>query len=196
MLGIRKATAVVLPVLAGSLLLAACASSTTATATPTPTGTNWLMMTAGSVPPSPTASFSPRATFAAATLSPTPSTSPTPTPSGSACGTTGFRGGDINGADVTASSTSAVVKWFNPGNPELVDYHILAVSQKLVYGAQPEVPGWVTVTPTGCGWMTGTVTGLTPGTPYVFSVDGMWKREGVDGTYTRTVARSGVVTTA
>ncbi len=88
-----------------------------------------------------------------------------------------------------------MVTWFNAGGPSLVDYHILAVSQDLVVGAQPEVPGWVTVTPSGCGWMTGTVTGLTPGTPYVFSVDGMWKREGVDGTYTRTVARSGVVST-
>ncbi|BCY13822.1 fibronectin type III domain-containing protein [Actinoplanes sp. L3-i22] len=195
MLGIRKATAVVLPVLAGSLLLAACASSKSVTATPTPTGTNWLMMATGSVAPSPSASFSARAPLAAATLSPTKSTSPTPRPSSSDCGTSGFRGGQINGADVTAGSTSAVVKWFNPGVPELVSYHILAMSQKLVNGAQPEVPGWVTVTPTGCGWMTGTVTGLTPGTPYVFSVDGQWLREGVDGTYTRTVARSGVVST-
>ncbi|GIF03606.1 fibronectin type III domain-containing protein [Actinoplanes siamensis] len=192
---IRKATAVVLPVLAGSLLLAACASTGTAPAQPTPTGTNWLLMATGSVAPSPQASFSPRATFAAATLSPAPSVSPTPRASGSACGTTGFKGGQINGADVTAGSTSAVVTWFNPGGANLVGYHILAVSQKLVNGAQPETPGWVSVTPSGCGWMTGTVTGLTPGTPYVFSVDGQWLREGMDGTYTRTVARSGVVST-
>ncbi|MFI1994276.1 fibronectin type III domain-containing protein [Actinoplanes sp. NPDC020271] len=193
---IRKATAVVLPVLAGSLMLAACASSRSATATPSPTGTNWLLVATGSVAPSPTVSFSARAPFAAATLSPTTSRSATPAPSGSACGTTAFKGGQINGADVTAGSTSAVVKWFNPGDATLVDYHILAVSQKLVYGAQPETPGWVTVTPTGCGWMSATVTGLNPGTPYVFSVDGRWTSPGVDGTHTRTVARSGVVTTS
>ncbi|GAA2866158.1 hypothetical protein Acy02nite_38800 [Actinoplanes cyaneus] len=195
MLGIRKATVVVLPVLAGSLMLAACASSESATATPAPSGTNWLLVDTGSVSPSPTASFSPRAAFAAATLSPTVSPSATPAPGGSACETTAFKGGQINGADVTAGSTSAVVKWFNPGGPTLVDYHILAVSQKLVYGPQPETPGWITVTPTGCGWMTATVTGLLPGTPYVFSVDGRWTSAGVDGTYTRTVARSGVVST-
>lgn len=195
MLGIRKATAVVLPVLAGALMLAACASSKSPVATPTPTGADFLLIATGSVPPSPTASFSPRATLAAATLSPTTSTSPTPRPSSSDCGLTGKPGGQINGADVTVGSTSAVVKWFNPGGSTLVGYHILAVSQKLVYGAQPETPGWVSVTPTGCGWMTGTVTGLTPGTPYVFSVDGQWTREGVDGTYTSTVARSGVVST-
>lgn len=182
--------------LAGSLLLAACASSNSATATPTPTGTNWLLMATGSVAPSPSASFSPRAGLPVATLTPTKSVSPTPRPSSSDCGTSGFNGGQINGADVTAGTTSAVVKWFNPGVRELVNYHILAVSQKLVVGAQPEKPGWVTVTPTGCGWMTGTVTGLDPKTPYVFSVDGMWTSEGVDGTYTRTVARSGVVFTA
>ncbi|AEV87511.1 Cortactin-binding protein 2 [Actinoplanes sp. SE50] len=194
---IRKAVAVALPLLAGSLLLAACASATTPQAAPSPTGTPWLLMATGSVAPSPTRSVSPGTTPGLASLPPLPSGSATPRPSGSpGCDPAVFKGGQINGLDVTAGSTTATVKWFNPGGDQLVDYHILAVSQKLVVGAQPETPGWLTVTPTACGWMTATVTGLIPKTPYVFSVDGMWLRAGTDGTYTRTVARSGVITTA
>ncbi|GLW32672.1 hypothetical protein Areg01_56100 [Actinoplanes regularis] len=198
--GIRKAATVVLPIFVGLLLLAVCvhvlfSTDRTTQAQPNPTGTSWLLLATGSVAPSPSASFTPRAS-ATATLPATPSASATPTRSGDPCRGAEFRAGQINGADVTAGSTSAVVKWFNPGSPSLVDFHILAVSQHLVYGRQPEIPGWVTVKSNGCGWMTGVVTGLTPGTPYIFSVDGMWTGMGVDGTHTRTVARSKVVTTA
>ncbi|GAA4590021.1 hypothetical protein BJY16_009095 [Actinoplanes octamycinicus] len=197
MLGIRKAAAVVLPMLAGPLLLAACASSGTAQAQPSPSGTSpWLWMTAGSVTPSPTTSFGPRARPAAATLSPTVKPPATPAPSRSApCGTTGFKGGAINGMDVTPGATSAVVSWFNPGGADLVEYRIIAVSHDLQAGSQPESPGWLTVPPGGCGWMTATVTGLLPGTPYEFSVDVVRTRKGMEGTWARTVARSGVVST-
>jgi len=181
--------------LAGPLLLAACASSGTAQAEPSPTGTDWMLIATGSVAPSPTVTFSPRAAIATATLSPTTSTSPTPRPTGSACEIAGFKGNAINGMDVTPSSTSAVVKWFNPGGSDLLQYRIIAVSQDLVAGPQPEAPGWITATPSGCGWMTATVTGLTTATPYVFSVDGVWARKGTDGTYARTVARSRPINT-
>ncbi|GIF13132.1 hypothetical protein Ate01nite_31640 [Actinoplanes teichomyceticus] len=181
--------------LAGSLLLAACASSATAQAEPSPSGTGWLLMATGSVAPSPTVSFAPRVRAADATLPPTASAPATPTPSGSACESSGFRGGAIDGLTVTPGRTSAVVKWFHPQDANLVQYRIIAVSQDLVSGPQPETPGWITVTPGRCGWMTATVSGLTAGTPYVFSVDGVWTRRGMDGTYARTVARSGVVST-
>ncbi|WIM94852.1 fibronectin type III domain-containing protein [Actinoplanes oblitus] len=197
MLGIRKAAAVVLPMLAAPLLLAACATTGAVQAEPSPSATSpWLWMTAGSVAPSPATSFTPRARPAAATLSPTVAPPAGPTPSRSpSCGTAGFKGGAVDGMTVTPGSTSAVVTWFNPGGDDLVDYRITAVSQHLVVGAQPETPGWTTVTPSGCGWMTATVTGLTPGTPYVFSADLVRSRKGMDGTWTRTVARSGVVST-
>ncbi|BCJ41755.1 hypothetical protein GCM10010168_74430 [Actinoplanes ianthinogenes] len=183
--------------LAGPLLLAACASSGTAQAAPSPSGTSpWIWSTAGSVAPSPTTSFAPRARPAAATLPPAVSPSATPTPNRSpACDAAAFRGGAINGVDVTPGTTSAMVTWFNPGGADLVQYRIIAVSQDLVAGAQPESPGWLTVTPGGCGWMSATVTGLVPGTPYVFSVDEVRTREGMDGTRAKTVARSGVVST-
>ncbi|WP_157441467.1 fibronectin type III domain-containing protein [Actinoplanes awajinensis] len=196
MLGIRKATAVILPMIAGPLLLAACASTPAPQAAPSPSGTAWLLIATGSVTPSPTVTFAPRATSAAVTLSPTTSPSPTPRPSGTSCNPGTYLGGAINGMTVTTSKTTAVVKWYNPGGRTLVQYRIIAVSEDLVTGPQPEVPGWITVTPTGCGWMTATVTGLTPATPYVFSVDGVWTREGLDGTYAATVARSRVTSTA
>ncbi|MEV6343937.1 fibronectin type III domain-containing protein [Actinoplanes sp. NPDC051851] len=194
---IRKVAAV-LSVLAGPLSLTACSSgnsgtTTAPTAVPSSGGT-WILYASGSVTPSPVPSVVSATTPGVATLSPRPSGSSTPTPSGSACNAAAFVGGNINGLGVTAGTTSAVLTWFNPGGSTLVSYKLTAANQDLKTGRQQDV-GYTTVTPTACGWMTGTVKNLTSKTHYVFSVDAQYTKNGVSGTYTRTIARSGVVST-
>ena len=87
-----------------------------------------------------------------------------------------------------------MVTWFNPGGSTLVDYRLTALSQDLQAGQQTEV-GFTVAASDSCGFMSATVSNLTPGTHYVFSVDGVYRRSGTEGTYTRTIARSRVVST-
>lgn len=114
-----------------------------------------------------------------------------PTP---ACFTNNVAFSRIAGATAVASTTSAVVSWYNDGGYNLRQFRVTAISQDLVGGKQRAV-GWVTVTPTQCGPMSATITGLDRGTGYVFSVDAVVGRTAGDGTQAATIARSGVVRT-
>jgi hypothetical protein len=115
----------------------------------------------------------------------------TPTPT---CGADTFDFSRISAASAVTSTTSAVVSWYNIGGYNLQQFRVTAISQDLVDGKQRDV-GWVTVTPTGCGQMSATITGLDRKTGYVFSVDAVVLRRSGDGTHAATVARSGVVRT-
>lgn len=182
------------------LLLGGCGSSIgTTAAAPTTTGSPWIVSYNGSATPSPTPSYS----YSSPTPFPTgflPTASAgaagTPTPSGAPCTDDKFQAGAINGATVVPSTTSAVVSWFNPGGSDLVQYRVTAISQDLRSGTQRAI-GWTVVKPgTSCGTLSAPVTGLDPKTDYVFSVDAVVRRLGVDGTSASTVARSIVVRTA
>ncbi|MFI5908802.1 hypothetical protein [Dactylosporangium sp. NPDC051541] len=113
-----------------------------------------------------------------ASLSPFPSrTRSVATPSFSPTECTGvYRQGVVNGADVTPGTTSAVVSWWNIGDPSLVDYQLAAVPQRLYQGPQPAW-SWQTVAKgAGCSRVTATVTGLTSGDPYVFVIHAKLKK--------------------
>ncbi|MDI6101533.1 fibronectin type III domain-containing protein [Actinoplanes sp. NEAU-A12] len=195
MLGYRKSavalSAVVLP-----LLLAGCSSSSGSVREETvDAGRSWIVVDEGAATPSPTTTFG--------TASPTPETTLPPLPTGSS--PTGMpattctpmqRITAINGLAVEPGSTSAVVTWYHPGGDNIVDYRVTAISQDLVVGAQKEI-GWTRSAPDKCGDVSATVTGLDPQTPYVFSVDVVMTRSNpsLDGIYTETIARSGVVST-
>jgi hypothetical protein len=120
---------------------------------------------------------------AAATANPTAS-----------CGADTYNFSRIAGATVVASATSAVVSWYNVGGSDRLQFRLTAISQDLVDGKQRDV-GWVTITPTGCGPVSATITGLDRKTGYVFSVDAVALRHSGDGTHAETIARSGVVRT-
>jgi hypothetical protein len=181
----------------GSLMLGGCGSGrTTASPSPSPTGTAWVVTITGSATPSPTPSRAIGTPSAWPTgFLPLPSggaTTPTPTGSDDCPGGSGH---EIAGATVVPSSTSAAVTFYNPGGQYLVEYRITAISQDLVTGEQRDV-GWTVLTPgSGCGYLTATVTGLDPKTNYMFSVDAVSTKIGVDGTQAVTIARSRVVRT-
>jgi len=185
-------------VLLAPLLLGGCGSggTTSAAAAPTTGAKPWVVVSSGSPTPSPTPSVGAgtRSPFPSGFL-PLPATPPAPTPAGtSSCPPSGRNG--INGADAVPGATSATVTWYNPGGENLVDYRITAITQDALYGEQRDV-GWTVVTPgETCGFMTATVTGLDPDTRYVISIDAVQTRLGSDGTYARTVARSGVIRTS
>ncbi|GAA4928218.1 fibronectin type III domain-containing protein [Actinoplanes utahensis] len=193
MLGYRKSAALTL--IALPLLLGACSSSSGRTEEDTDrSGANWIVVSEGNATPSPSETMG--------TASPTPSTTLPALPTGTATPTAApdpsctprRQTTMINGVGVVPSSTSAVVTWYHPGGSDIVDYRITAISQDLRVGAQEEV-GWTRSAPEVCGEVSATVSGLSAGTPYVFSVDVVKTRKGMDGTYTTTVARSGVVST-
>jgi hypothetical protein len=90
-----------------------------------------------------------------------------PNPSPGMCGGY-FRQGVRNGLTVVPATTSAIVTWWNLGDPALRSYELAAVSQELVFGIQPPWK-WQTVAKgTGCSQITTTFTGLSSGKPYVF----------------------------
>ncbi|MEU4688425.1 fibronectin type III domain-containing protein [Actinoplanes sp. NPDC023714] len=187
--------ALLLSAVALPLLVAGCSSAPTASTPADNSGADWISVNAGRATPSPVTRYgtaSPTPELTLPTLNsgspPAPAASPTCTPAPRGAGV-------INGLDVVPGRTSAVVTFYNPGGSDIVDYKLTAANQDLQPGQQQDV-GWTTVTPTGCGDLSASVTGLTPGTNYVFSVD--VRRRHVtsqEGTYTRTVARSGVVST-
>ena len=187
----------------GSLLLAplvlgGCSTTaSSATPVPSPSGSPWVVVAAGSATPSPAPTgptgtpstmatgYLPLPSGGASTATPTPAVSCVPDSAS----------GVINGADVKPARTSAAVTFYNPGGLYLVEYRITAISQDLVSGSQRDV-GWTVMTPGAtCGFLTATVTGLDPRTPYVFSVDAVTRNLGRDGTQAATMARSGVVST-
>jgi hypothetical protein len=124
-------------------------------------------LTTGAPVRGPIASMSPFASRTPATA--TPSYSPTE------C-TGAYRQGVVNGADVVPGTTSAVVSWWNIGDPALTEYRVAAVSQDLYKGPQPTWT-WQTVAPgTGCSRVSTTITGLGSGVPYVFVVHAVLKK--------------------
>ncbi|BBH63732.1 hypothetical protein ACTI_04170 [Actinoplanes sp. OR16] len=195
MLGNRGKSALLLSAVALPLLVAGCSSAATDTPPADNSGAEWLNVDAGQATPSAvtrygTASPTPELTLPTLppTTSPTATASPTCTPAPRGAGV-------INGLDVVPGRTSAVVTFYNPGGADIVDYKLTAANQDLRVGEQEDV-GWTTVTPNGCGDLSASVTGLTPGTHYVFSVDVRRKHvTSQEGTYTTTVARSEVVST-
>ncbi|MFC4064766.1 fibronectin type III domain-containing protein [Actinoplanes subglobosus] len=201
MLGYRKSavalSAVVLP-----LLLVGCSSSSSSSSTrPGDEGTagagrNWIVVDEGNPTPSPTTPVGKASPTPSTTLPPLPSGSASPTATPSSTCTPMQRIKTIDGLAVTPGTTSAVVTWYHPGGGNIVDYRVTASNQDLVSGAQKEV-GWTRSAPTKCGDVSATITGLDPQTPYVFSVDVVLTRDNfsLEGTYTRTIARSGVVST-
>ncbi|MCU7724701.1 fibronectin type III domain-containing protein [Actinoplanes sp. KI2] len=176
------------------LVLGGCGSGGTPSAAPTPSGSPWIIYLPGNAAASqaPSGAGTPSA-FPTGFL-PLPSGSVTASPSGSpACPREISHG--IAGATVVPGRTSAAVTFYNPGGSDLVEYRVTAISQDLVAGPQRDV-GWTVLTPgSGCGFLTATVTGLDPKTHYVFSVDAVTTRLGMDGTQAATVARSLVVQT-
>ncbi|WP_229069823.1 fibronectin type III domain-containing protein [Actinoplanes sp. DH11] len=194
MLRIRKSAAL-LSALALPLLIAGCASAESATTPATENGADWIRVAAGQATPSPVTKYGKATPTPELTLPTPPATTP-PAPNPNPSCTPAPRGaGVINGLGVVPGGTSAVVSWYHPGGADIVDYRVTAATQDLQVGEQDEV-GWTTVTPAACGEVSATVTGLTPGTPYVFSVDVVRKHTGtLEGTYTRTIARSDVVST-
>lgn len=185
------------------VLLAGCSSSSSsgtqgdtgsAQGTGNP-GRDWILYDQGTVAPSPPATYgtvSPAPSTTLPTLSGSFSPRPTPSPTCSPLQRMPLN----NGLDVVPSSTSAVVTWYNQGGSDIIDYRITAQSQVLVSGVQKEL-GWTRNAPKKCGYVSATITGLTPGTPYIFTVDMVRTRDAlqVDGTQTSTLARSQVVST-
>ena len=98
-------------------------------------------------------------------------------PSSSPTDCTGVvRMGVVNGLDVKAGTTSAVVTWWNIGDPAITEYRLAAVSQQLNYGQQPGWT-WQSVPPgKGCTRISATVTGLTSQVPYVFVLHALLKK--------------------
>jgi hypothetical protein len=179
------------------LMLGGCGSGETPAAAPTsPPGAPWLVLASGNATPSPIPSggTGTRSPYPSGFL-PLPPGAAAPAPTGSdACPP--VKKQVINGADATAGTTSGTVTWYDPGTADLVEYRVTAISQDAMLGEQRDV-GWTVVTPGAtCGYLTATVTGLDRGTRYVFSVDAVSKRNNGDGTYSSTVARSGVVKTS
>jgi Fibronectin type III domain len=175
------------------LLLGGCGSKGTdsAPAAPAPSGSPWLLVANGKATPS-AAPGGPAGTpsvFPTGFL-PLPSNTPpaaTPAPSASCVGKAR---GQINSATAVTSASGATVTWYNPGGNDLVEYRVTAIAQDLAVGRQRDV-GWTVITPgSSCGSMTATLTGLDRATDYVFSVDAVRTREGVDGTMAETIARS------
>jgi hypothetical protein len=93
-------------------------------------------------------------------------TAPSFTPPTATCGGYGSPRRIVPGAEPGAGS--ATLTWMTDGSPEVQGYRVTAVSQVLVTGAQPTAPQQTVAQPDGCVPITLTMTGLTPGTPYVF----------------------------
>ncbi|MER7005565.1 hypothetical protein ABT297_21310 [Dactylosporangium sp. NPDC000555] len=114
-----------------------------------------------------------------ASLSPLPSrtrSTATPVYSSPADCTGAIRQGVVNGADVAPGTTSAVVSWWNIGDPAIIEYQLAAVSQDLYGGPQPAWT-WQRVPPgKGCARVSATVSGLSSGVPYVFVIHAVLKR--------------------
>jgi hypothetical protein len=160
------------------------------------TGPSWIVVSQGSATPSVRPSYpaaSPTATATGGFLPLGPAT-PTRTPV-SNCSPKTYNFADIAAAEAAPSATSAVVRWYNTGGYNLVEFRVTAISQDLKVGKQRDI-GFVTVKPSPpCTWMTTTVSGLDRRTGYVFTVDAVVLRRSGDGTHAATVARTHVIDT-
>jgi len=87
-----------------------------------------------------------------------------------------YRQGVVNGADVVPGTTSAVVSWWNIGDPSLVGYQLAAVPQELYMGPQPAWMWQSVPAGRGCTRVSATVTGLSSQSPYVFVVHAVLRK--------------------
>jgi hypothetical protein len=196
-LGFRKSavalSAVVLPV-----LLTGCtsSSSTPAEEESAAAGRNWVVVDEGDPTASPEVTFGKPWPTPSDMLPPLPTGSVPPSATPSSTCTPMQRIKTINGLAVDPGPDAAVVTWYHPGGGNIVDYRVTAVSQNLQVGLQKESE-WTRSVPEKCGDVSITVTGLEPKTPYIFTVDVVMKRANfsLEGNYTQTIARSGVVST-
>jgi hypothetical protein len=123
----------------------------------------------------------------------TPRSTATPSPRPTEC-TGVVQPGVVNGADVAPGTTSAVVSWWNIGDPDIVEYQLATVPQDLYRGRQPAWK-WQPVAPgTGCTRVSATVTGLAAGGHYVFVVHALLRKYDLVPATAPEVARSGAVT--
>lgn len=168
----------------------------------TPAGQSWIVVAAGSARPTPPASsVSPAPSAKAAVVASPRAVAVAASPGAGArpkaqdC-VEAHPQGRIEIATVRLGRTTATVRWYHPGDPSVVDYRVAAMSQELVVGRQPELT-WTVVKPAaGCHEMTAAVSGLRPGTAYVFEVNAVRIRLSQESAYNVTVARSRAVVTA
>ncbi|WP_344126548.1 fibronectin type III domain-containing protein [Luedemannella flava] len=145
--------------------------------TPDAPGPTWQIYRKGSPRPSPAPSAQGAAPTPDLTLPPLPSanapartaTEATPRCAGQ------IRAGTFSAPAVRPSATSAVLSWENSGESSVTAYRVAAVLQDLAGSAEPPL-NWITVPPLkGCGLVSATITGLRPGTSYVFWLDAVVK---------------------
>jgi hypothetical protein len=104
--------------------------------------------------------------------------------------------GRIAPLQVEAGATTATLTWYHPGDPMVTSYRVTSIAQELTPGEQREFE-WQKVEPSEeCGELTATVTGLEPGSAYVFSVDAVRQATWQNVARTATVARSQAVRTS
>jgi Fibronectin type III domain len=183
--------------LAGCGVVTGLTPTGTPSAAPRPSGTPpWILVAPGSATPSPGPSYGVRPSpFPTGFLRLPSAATGYPAPPSPTCGGHTRNTSVIDSLAVAPGSTSAVASWSDPGRDGVSQYRLTAVSQNPVSGRQRAL-GWATVTPAApCGPLSATLTGLSPRTPYVFSLDAVVPRASGDGTTSTTVARSGVVYT-
>ncbi|MFG1610551.1 hypothetical protein [Actinoplanes sp. NPDC049265] len=155
-------------------------------------GKSWIVSAQGKATPSPTPTSggtpSPSVSFGFLPLSGGGGAGyATPTPT---CSPNMFNFSRIAGVDVTPSTTTAKLSWYNVGGENLLEFRLYAISQDLVVGEQRDI-GYTVVKPrTPCGQMDAIIPKLSPKTHYVFSVDAVVVRRSGDGTHSATVFRS------
>jgi hypothetical protein len=93
-------------------------------------------------------------------------TAPSLTPRTAPCG--GFVAPRRITPGVAPGAGSATVRWMADDRADVRGYRVSAVSQVLVSGAQPAPVQQTVARPGGCAPVSVTITGLAPGTPYVF----------------------------
>jgi hypothetical protein len=180
----------------GALGLSASGGSSGAAAAGAPSaGPGWVVVSRGSATPSARPSYPAASpTPVASGFLPLGAATPTRTPVAT-CSPNLYDFSKIGPADVVPGRTSALVRWYNVGGYNVVQFRITATSQDPVGGRQRDV-GWRVVPPSlPCGWMSATIGGLDRWTGYVFTVDAVVHRRSGDGTHAATVARSLVVST-
>jgi hypothetical protein len=185
--GVRRA--LILLALAVPLPLAGCgalglgAPATGASSAPTPpaTGDSWIVVETGRPTPSP------KVTVA----KPSPSASPSFLAlAGGGCNQNWKAGEVLIPMVVTVGRGSITATWPRYGTTS--NYRLAAVPQKLVLGDQPALD-WKPIANTGGCDITGTVTGLTAGEPYILWLDAPNTGYLLDGTRNPYSGRSGVV---
>ncbi|HEX8630738.1 MAG TPA: fibronectin type III domain-containing protein [Catenuloplanes sp.] len=187
------AALLLLVLLAGGCDLPGSGAAGRPTATPKPSSTDSWVVTAGGGPSASPSTRSVASPSPAPTPArPAPAQEPPATAPPACSGTS--RPGQLNGLTVVPGAGSATVSWYHAGDPAVVRYRLAAVPQKLAAGSQSPLD-WRDV-PTGapCRTVTSTITGLTPGAPYIFWLDAVSTARVGAGDRDIAVGRSGVVT--